>query len=379
MDSVFVSYRRGDSEGQARALVESLRSRLGKNSVFMDVDNIALGRDFRAVLNERLARTTCMLVVIGPGWLSVLDEAGLRRLDAPNDYVRQEVAVALQRNIAVVPVLLKGASHPVEEQLPGDIKGLAFRQSFDLRHDRWDSDVTELVRRLEPPRVADSRRPWAIAVAAVAVLSLVVAIYLATWTTHDTAADLRSAGTDTTTPIAQDVRPRDSTSTSSGPKAVSTTGATMETPKVAESVAQPREVLKREASPDAPTPPSGGAFTSKTETPASVIDKLVYVQRLATALDNYSRLQNSAWATSVEGCVVSHGPSQGLTAFDLTKDRPARFWRDAQSGGYVVEWMLPNGRPVSVGSADAEPIRAIFDAYQAAARVCQSSSARANP
>jgi len=42
---VFVSYRREDSEGEARALVESLKSRLGKDSVFMDVDSIAPGQD----------------------------------------------------------------------------------------------------------------------------------------------------------------------------------------------------------------------------------------------------------------------------------------------------------------------------------------------
>ena len=54
MRTVFVSYRRGDSEGQARALKNDLVELMGKSSVFMDVDNIAPGQDFRHVLHERL-------------------------------------------------------------------------------------------------------------------------------------------------------------------------------------------------------------------------------------------------------------------------------------------------------------------------------------
>jgi len=38
MGAVFLNYRRGDSEGQARALFVELTRLLGKDSVFMDVD-----------------------------------------------------------------------------------------------------------------------------------------------------------------------------------------------------------------------------------------------------------------------------------------------------------------------------------------------------
>ena len=47
MRSVFVSYRRGDSEGQARSLNFELVKLIGKDSVFMDVDSIALARIIR--------------------------------------------------------------------------------------------------------------------------------------------------------------------------------------------------------------------------------------------------------------------------------------------------------------------------------------------
>ena len=148
MGAIFVSYRRGDSEGQARALYIQLVELIGKDSVFMDVDSIALGRDFRQVVQERLESCELMLALIGPGWLDVKDVSGHRRLENPNDLVRQEIAAALKRNIPVTPVLLQGAQMPAPERLPDDIKDLAYRNGFELGHSTWESDVNEMIKRL---------------------------------------------------------------------------------------------------------------------------------------------------------------------------------------------------------------------------------------
>ena len=148
MGAVFVSYRRGDSEGQARALSLELVRLLGKDSVFMDVDSIALGRDFRQVLQERLASCDIMIALIGPAWLDAKDGSGARRIDSPTDFVRQEISAALKRNIPVIPVLVQGAQVPPPERLPDDLKDLSFRHGFELGHTTWESDVQELVKRL---------------------------------------------------------------------------------------------------------------------------------------------------------------------------------------------------------------------------------------
>jgi len=89
-----------------------------------------------------------MLVIIGKGWLSATDAAGKRRLDDPRDFVRQEVAAALKRNISVTPVLVQGASMPSADELPEDLQDLTYRNSFELSHNRWESDVNEMIRRL---------------------------------------------------------------------------------------------------------------------------------------------------------------------------------------------------------------------------------------
>lgn len=156
MGSVFISYRREDSEGQARALFQDLVARLGRGAVFMDVDSIALGRDFREVLQERLATCDLMLVLIGRDWLSGKDSSGRRRLDNPADFVRLEIAAALKRKIPTTPLLLQGAKMPAAEQLPENISELAYRNGFELSHNRWDSDVQELMKRLGLAAHADT-------------------------------------------------------------------------------------------------------------------------------------------------------------------------------------------------------------------------------
>jgi hypothetical protein len=82
-----------------------------------------------------------VLAIIGPTWCSIKHEDGTRRLDDPNDFVRLEIASALAREIAVIPVLVHDAKMPRPEDLPENLKELAFRNSVEITHARWNSDV----------------------------------------------------------------------------------------------------------------------------------------------------------------------------------------------------------------------------------------------
>jgi hypothetical protein len=148
MSSVFISYRRQTAAGEARALFNDLVARLGQNAVFMDVDSISLGRDFRTELQKTLAACDVMLVLIDKDWAAAKDERGRVRLENASDFVRMEIETALKRDIVVTPVLLKGAQMPAAEELPAEISNLAYRNAFELSHSRWESDVREMIRRL---------------------------------------------------------------------------------------------------------------------------------------------------------------------------------------------------------------------------------------
>jgi TIR domain len=146
---VFISYRRDDSAGYSGRVMDRLDRELGRDLVFMDVDAIPLGTNFSKVLHEEVAKCSVLLAVIGPNWLDARDEHGNRRLDDPNDFVRIEIAAALQRNIPVIPVLLEGARIPKADELPEDLKELALRNGMEIRHASFQDDMNRLIRGLK--------------------------------------------------------------------------------------------------------------------------------------------------------------------------------------------------------------------------------------
>ncbi len=147
--AIFISYRREDTEGEAGRLFDDLVRAYGDDSVFMDVAGIAPGTDFRKAIDENVATCGVFLTVIGSNWVTASNPDGGRRLDDENDFVRLEVGSALARNIAVIPVLVHDARMPRPEQLPENIKELAFRNSVEISHARWNSDVQLLIAALK--------------------------------------------------------------------------------------------------------------------------------------------------------------------------------------------------------------------------------------
>ena len=156
MGSIFISYRRSDSAGESGRLSDDLIARFGTSHIFMDVDAIQPGIDFRKAIRENVGKCRVLLAVMGPDWLEARGKDGSRRLDSENDYVRLEIATALGREVPVVPVLVRGARMPKADQLPVDLRELAYRNSVELTHARWKSDVQVLGHALEPYLVTDS-------------------------------------------------------------------------------------------------------------------------------------------------------------------------------------------------------------------------------
>ena len=145
---VFINYRRDDSIGMAGRLHDRLGQTFGRDSLFMDVDNIPVGRDFADYLNSQVTACDAMLTVIGPNWLTAKDENGQKRLDNPEDFVVIEIGAALARNIPVVPVLVDGARMPKASELPGSLKPLVRRQAVEMRHAHFGKDAEALIARM---------------------------------------------------------------------------------------------------------------------------------------------------------------------------------------------------------------------------------------
>jgi PQQ-dependent catabolism-associated CXXCW motif protein len=145
---IFISYRRQDAPSYARELYHELSSRFPDSQIFWDI-KMELGVDFVEEIERAVGSCDVLVAVVGPHWLSVADDQGQRRLDDPADFVRLEIATALERNIRVIPVLVQGASMPPAETLPDALQRLARRSAIELSDKRWDYDMGELIASLQ--------------------------------------------------------------------------------------------------------------------------------------------------------------------------------------------------------------------------------------
>ena len=154
--TVFINYRREDSEGEARALYNKLKQRFGKKHFFLDLDTIAAGEDWRNRIGATLENVDAIVVVIGRRWSQILgDRAG----QPEEDFVRLEIAEALRRPaVLVVPVLVEGAVLPRRESLPDDIRGLEAKHVHEIRGNAWEDDVARLIRDLQKARALPQSR-----------------------------------------------------------------------------------------------------------------------------------------------------------------------------------------------------------------------------
>lgn len=174
MGGVFVSYRRQDSQGSTGRLADRLGQLVGDDiPVFVDIDSIRPGQDFRRVIADTLAKCDVTLVIIGPRWLSATDDKGRRRLDDPTDLHRLEVESALASTATTIPVLVEGAAMPSADELPDSIEQLAYLHAAEVLVRRFAADAdylaemitTEVARvsSLEPPPAPPTPEPSAIA------------------------------------------------------------------------------------------------------------------------------------------------------------------------------------------------------------------------
>lgn len=128
---IAISYRRDDSLPIAGRLYDRLQATFGKSKVFMDFDSIRPGLDFRAQIKETINRSDVVIALIGPRWVGP-DADATRRIDDPNDFVRLEIAHALERDIPIIPVLVNNSPLPKAEALPEEIRALVYRHALPL-------------------------------------------------------------------------------------------------------------------------------------------------------------------------------------------------------------------------------------------------------
>jgi TolB-like protein len=121
----------------------------GGDSVFLDIDSIPAGADFRERISDTLRRCDVVLAVVGPGWLGARGH-GRFRIREKEDPVRVELEMALGAKVPVVPMLVDGSSMPEPNHLPDSLNDFHFLNAERIdAHRNFHHDVDRLIRSLD--------------------------------------------------------------------------------------------------------------------------------------------------------------------------------------------------------------------------------------
>lgn len=143
----FFSHRQVDTGMTAQALYHSLRERFGTGQLFMDLNSIEAGSEYRDRILGQLEKATVVVALIGSKWLTAADEDGRRRIDNPDDLLRHELAHTLKSGKPLLPVILgKETRIPRASALPEDLRELPFQQVVRLSLDlpEWPNEIRKL-------------------------------------------------------------------------------------------------------------------------------------------------------------------------------------------------------------------------------------------
>jgi len=148
--NLFLSYRRSDTSGYSGRIYDRLSSFFGSEHVFMDLDKIVGGENFQTTINKYLDSCDAIVVIIGKNWIGNLNNEV--RIQKKNDFVRYEIAKAIEKRISIFPVLVNSAQLPPVENIPPEISSLLNLQAIELTDSRWNYDVQKLIDAIENVR-----------------------------------------------------------------------------------------------------------------------------------------------------------------------------------------------------------------------------------
>jgi hypothetical protein len=143
MATIVISYRREDSKWIADRIFDRFETHYGKGNVFMDIDSIPFGLDFRDHIRETLDRCDVMVALVGPNWIG-RDQTGDHILNE-TDWVRIEVEAALNKKIPLIPVLIDGSRMPKPEDLPDSLKNFVFRQAAGVDREHFHAQMDKVI------------------------------------------------------------------------------------------------------------------------------------------------------------------------------------------------------------------------------------------
>ncbi|MBL9151871.1 MAG: TIR domain-containing protein [Verrucomicrobiales bacterium] len=170
--NIFISYRRDDSRNEAGRIRDGLKHRFKMRNVFMDVEDIQGGEPWRIKLEEKIREGGVFLAIIGDQWLGTLQKRA-----GSEDLVRQEIEIALDAGISIIPVLVGSVPVPNPQDLPPSINRLPDFNAMAVRSGSdFSTDMEKLARAIMTKRRLKTPR-----IVAIGALSLIAGLGLVAW------------------------------------------------------------------------------------------------------------------------------------------------------------------------------------------------------
>jgi TIR domain-containing protein len=135
MPRIAISYRRADTSAIAGRIFDRLVAHFGKDALFMDIDSIPVGVDFRSHIEKTLQHVDVLIAIVGVNWLAIGAD-GKARINEENDPVRLEIKTAVERKTPIIPVLVEGAKMPSSLHLPAEFGNFAFLNAAEVSSGR---------------------------------------------------------------------------------------------------------------------------------------------------------------------------------------------------------------------------------------------------
>ena len=157
--TVFLSYRRADNTtGLVTRLREALPLHLPRVRHFLDITDPDPEAHVPTRIRSAISNAPVLLVLIGRHWLGRLTEGPDRlRINQKDDFVRMEIAEALENKVPLVLILMAGARIPKKGNLPENIRALLSAENvLELSDTHFDTEVDAIVKAITRIRI---RRP----------------------------------------------------------------------------------------------------------------------------------------------------------------------------------------------------------------------------
>ena len=135
MYKVFISYRRDGGEYLAGRMYDFLTSQ--KISVFYDIESLRTGK-FNEQLYDKIEESEYFIVILPPN--------ALDRCVEEDDWLRREIAKAIECKKKIIPVMMPGFYFP--KNLPNEIKEIVNFQGFTANNDMFKVQMNNLVKML---------------------------------------------------------------------------------------------------------------------------------------------------------------------------------------------------------------------------------------